>query len=1764
MSTTIDSKVVEMRFDNKQFEAGISQSINSLDKLKSTLKFDGVIDNSRLSSISKSVDYLASRFTALGQVFNGVKMQALQMVKSLSIDQISEGWNKYNTIIQSTQTIMSATAKNWTDDKKLLKDQGEQMKFVTEQLDKLNRFTDETSAKLTDMTNNIGKFTSAGVKLDVATDAMMGIATWGYKSGASVEQMSRAMYNLSQAMGMGSLRVQDWMSIENANMATEEFKDTCIKTALSLGKLKKDSKGAIYALDRYNKRVYVTTQNFRSTLASGWLDSKVITATLKKYGDFASEILKVTDDIGAGVTPMMRDIQAVKDGTLDLTNATKMAERAHAAGTDKVTSYTEAIKKLSTAQYDLGFTAFRASQEAKTFQEAIDYTKDAVSTGWMNTFKTIVGDYLEAKELWTAVTEEMYNIFIFDLEQQNEILKKWGEGGGREALLEGIANAWHNIKTLIESIKSAFKAIFPPATEDTLLGITNAFKSFTYVMQLTESQTEKIQRLFMRFFIGVKYVTDGVKNFWDVLVESIRDNNLLPKDFFDEGGLFDALHELVVEFTNFMYALRLTKEGAAKFKPVLDSIFNLISTLGNSVKRLMLEWSKAFKKVFGNSELGLLDSIARLINNISSAISINDKRASQWAKLYEAVFAALDVAKMIIEAILRPIFGLTDGTGDLVDILYALVEAFSNVIIGIHNWLKEHDSWKKAIQWVIELIRWIPKGLNQLSLKVFGKDLRGVFEDIKEGAKSLWEYLKGVFATVKDDLAAIFKPLKDFFKTTEEGGDSAKKKLDPIKATFEGIKWLLEQISPYLRQFIDMMKENVEFQWPSMEEMGDAVVKGGIAGVLFTLIKGFKDFFGMFKGVKLKEVQDSVTNVFVTLKKSIETLTGALKDRIKASTFKTIAKGVLELAAAIFVLAMLPADKLAFATSAVGLMIMELAVAFKLISEVDRKKLSSVKKVLKTMEEVLVIMIAGVFVLATKTDPGQAAIAAGIISALLFEVAGFLYIMNSMEIDDKKPKKLKKMFDSLALLIAAIGVSVAAAASGGDWKSIAAAGTVMAGMLFAMAGALRVMPDSGNLKDLAGGLALVSASMVLLGMGIALAASGGDWTAIAAAGTVMAGMVLAIAGALKMLSGENVIKGAGAIAIVSVGIVLLAGALALLAKLNVADLAIAIVGMSAALIILLGAGAVAEKVAIGLLALGGAIALIGVGVASAGAGVWMFANGLEKLVGLGSAGTETFINGLSAFFANLPTYAENAGDALVAFIDRIAKAKETLIRGIGAILEAILQALINVSPKILELIKVIVSGIFVTLVELLPDLFAFLDELFEQLDAFFWKWAPRIVSTTIMLIRELLRSVTELVPDITATLIAILIDTLTQVKNNIGTVNALLVEIAGETIVGILDGLGKEIPKVADAGIDFVVALINGIADGMVDHAQDIHDAMVNLVNALVESFCALLGINSPSTVFTDFGTFIVEGLINGISKMIENAKKIITDLADKMLTAICNFFGIDKPKDSQEFSQLGTKIIQQLNGAIFGMASKAVNVVKDLADKMLTGICDFFGVKKPESKQEFYKLGLNLLNALGNSIKNNVKKVTEPIRSLGSKIINNFKDILKIASPSKIFLEFGKFIDMGLANGLDKFSYLAADASEGLGNKVINSMDAVMSTLASVIDDEFEEPTIKPVLDLTDVTDGMMTIDDMLSSDRSVNLSSYASGGFNAQLDSKNLSSSALDDLKNLISGNNIQNGVTNNNTFNITGDSPKAIALEVSRILGTEVKKEDRAWGM
>ena len=305
MSREIDEKIVSMQFDNQNFEKNVQTSISTVDKLKDSLRLEGAargfeeVDKAskrlNFAGMSNALEGVTQKFsalevmgvTALMNITNRAVDTGINLAKSLSIDQVTAGWNKYADKTSAVQTIMAATAKNFSD-------QNEQIEYVNAQLEKLNWFTDETSYNFLDMVNNIGKFTSNNVDLETSVTAMEGISTWAAVSGANVQEAGRAMYNLSQAIAVGSVKLMDWKSIENANMATAEFKETTLETAAALGKVKKQSDGTYKTL----KGSTVSVSNFNEALKDEWFTSEVLLKTLDKYGGFTNKLNDACEETG--------------------------------------------------------------------------------------------------------------------------------------------------------------------------------------------------------------------------------------------------------------------------------------------------------------------------------------------------------------------------------------------------------------------------------------------------------------------------------------------------------------------------------------------------------------------------------------------------------------------------------------------------------------------------------------------------------------------------------------------------------------------------------------------------------------------------------------------------------------------------------------------------------------------------------------------------------------------------------------------------------------------------------------------------------------------------------------------------------------------------------------------------------------------------------------------------------------------------------------------------------------------------------------------------------------------------------------------------------------------------------------------------------------------------------------------------------------------------------------------------------------------------
>ena len=442
-NTTVDQRIVEMRIDNEKFEAGAKKTIGILESLDRSLKGLGQENADGFDKIGNSLDKVTDRFSAMGivgdQVMRNLTNKAMEFVGQfknvttmLTTQQIDAGWNKYADKTQAIQTIMAATSGKIEEG--FFANQAEQLEWVNEQIEKLNKFTDETSYNFLDMVGNIGKFTAAGRELEESVTAMEGIANWAAISGGRPAEASRAMYNLSQALGMGAVTVQDWKSIENANMATYEFKQQVIDTAEKLGTLRKVAEGTWEVVNPTTKNadVEVTVENFRGALAQKWFNSDVLLTVLNRYGEFSDKLIETVnnfEDLEITVTDYLKMLKAFKNGGLDeLRNEFELTN-------EEIEAILPSLKELSVAEYDLGFRAFQAAQEAKTFTEAIDATKDAVSTKWMTVFELLFGNYLEAKELWTQMAEVFWDIFASPVDHLIDIIKGAGGFFGEEGFV---------------------------------------------------------------------------------------------------------------------------------------------------------------------------------------------------------------------------------------------------------------------------------------------------------------------------------------------------------------------------------------------------------------------------------------------------------------------------------------------------------------------------------------------------------------------------------------------------------------------------------------------------------------------------------------------------------------------------------------------------------------------------------------------------------------------------------------------------------------------------------------------------------------------------------------------------------------------------------------------------------------------------------------------------------------------------------------------------------------------------------------------------------------------------------------------------------------------------------------------------------------------------------------------------------------------------------------------------------------------------------
>lgn len=547
MSRTIDERVVEMKFDNKQFETNVRTSMSTLEKLKDSLNMRGAaksfeeldqaskkVDMSGLGSAVESVRLKFSALqvvaiTALQNITNSAISAGERLVRALSIDQVSAGWDKLTKKTSSVQTLVNSTGKTVDE--------------INSYLEKLMWYSDETSYGFTDMTSALATMVSSGGDINKLIPMIEGVANATAFAGKGASEFSRIMqYAVNQAYSLGYMQVQDWKTIEGATVNSKQLIQSLITAGEELGKIKKGS---------------VTIENFRSTLADKWVDKEVMESG---FGAFS----KVTEEIYKGI----------QDGTFK--------------------NYADGLAKIGDKFGEFAYRAAASSQEAKSFAEAIDATKDAVSSGWMKTFELIFGNYEEQRVLWTDLSNALWDVFASGAERRNAVLEEWANLGGRTTLVEAFWAAWNNVAEVLGVVRDAFREVFPPATAEQLLSITKALKSFADSLKISEDTADKLRRTFNGLFSIVDIFRKLVGGVFKTAIKMLC--QLLGIAGTDLLSLTARIGDVITKFRDWLTENNYITKG---LEALVGAISAVIKKIREWIKKLLdlPQVQNAFKKV---------------------------------------------------------------------------------------------------------------------------------------------------------------------------------------------------------------------------------------------------------------------------------------------------------------------------------------------------------------------------------------------------------------------------------------------------------------------------------------------------------------------------------------------------------------------------------------------------------------------------------------------------------------------------------------------------------------------------------------------------------------------------------------------------------------------------------------------------------------------------------------------------------------------------------------------------------------------------------------------------------------------------------------------------------------------------------------------------------------------------------------------------------------------------------------------------------------
>ena len=1395
MSTTIDERVVSMQFDNKQFENNVKTSISTLDKLKQSLNLSGAskgLENvgaaaksCNLSPLGSAVETVKLKFsalevmavTALANITNSAVNAGKRLVSAFTIDPIKSGFQEYETQINAVQTILANTQSKGTT-----------LDNVNAALDELNHYADKTIYNFTEMTRNIGTFTAAGVDLDTSVAAIKGIANLAAVSGSTSQQASTAMYQLSQALSSGTVKLMDWNSVVNAGMGGQVFQDALKETARVHG----------IAIDNMIKK----EGSFRETLSNGWLSSEILTETLQKFtGDLTAEQLK---SIG----------------------------------------YTE---EQANEILKLGQTANDAATKVKTFTQLMDTLKEAAQSGWTQTWELLIGDFDEAKSLWTGVSDYFSEAIGNSADARNKLLSG-ALTSGWDKMIDKLEEAGvssddldkslretlqgHNMDPdkLIQQYGSLEKALqqgaFSAGTlKEALSGLTKTEKTFDLTKGVTKLQEKgehvlEIERALKS--LGYDLTGSDGKDYGedsnygtltrDAVKEFQKANGLKVTGLVDDETLA-ALREATSSTKELNLAVDDLVDGVDKLggrQLLIESFKNVWTGLVNIAKPV----KDAFRDIFPPITSDQLYNAIAKVHELTNAFKTWTESAKgkevigNLTSTFKGFFAVIDIGINLIKSIGK---GIVDLAGSILPglgggILKA-TGSFGEWLVSLRDSIKETDAFGKTIDKIVDFLS---KGIDSL------------IPLLSSIGGSIWERLFGSKEDVSESTSFMEKAI---IKLTELKEKLSNIDLGNIWTTLKNIGSKIGEVGSSLGEKLVNAFKNIDW-----ERALDFTKGGLVAGILFGLSKIFNEF-----GDLLGSFKKDATKLTKGIKEVLESVAGcfkAIQNDINAKALLKIAAAIGILALSILLLSSIDDAGLLKAVGTITVLFAELLGAMKLFTKIGAIDKATTKAMITmvSMAAALSIM-AGAIAKLSGLSIEQAIIGVGSISVLCIALATAMKIMQSTKgAATKGAMSLVAMAVAIRILAGVIDIlgsmDTNKLIQGGSAVIILSLTLATAGAIM-QASAKDVTKGAAQMLPMAVGLLiLVKAIKILADMDTEKMIQG-------LIGVATMAMTLAVAATIMQENAKGITKGAAQMVPMAAALLLLTASVKILAAMDFWSMAQGLLGVTAMLGVLVGSMILLSKFGGGGSFAGAAASMILMGVAInilvpallilGSVNPWVVVGGLLAIAGaftvLGVAGLllkplAPIILTLTAALALIGVSIFAVGVGLAALATGIATLATIGAVGAGAAAAA-LETMIT---SIAGLIPLIAKEIGYAIVEICKVIVECSDQIGEA------------VKTLVLMLVDVF---VECVPEI---------------------VDGLLV-----AVVAVLDSLAEHTPEIIDAIMQFLISALEGVAARTPELVSACMDVITSLFSAVTD---ALVGLDSSTLVKAAIGVALMSALM--------------------------------------------------------------------------------------------------------------------------------------------------------------------------------------------------------------------------------------------------------------------------------------------------------------